>query len=485
VAGELPEFLRQADVDVDVLTPAYGTRLESEVSETFAISFNGREETLGIVVKDSNDVPVRLLTNRTYFGTDYSAPGHGVPPLHDPDLFRHDYTRPYVDSVRVPFYDDALRFSFFSEACLELVRRQNPDIVHINDWPLGYLFGRMVVERLPQRRILTIHNIGYQGNVGKDRISGWMIDELARHPEVGPSFEDPHPLWNSVNPLRLAMEAAHMVNTVSPTYAREMTQPEDATRYFEGGKGLEPVAARLDREGRLLGILNGFRYSFEPTDDRFAEILAKKAAARLALCRDFQHPDWTLLGFVGRAVEQKFKLLTEHIDGKSVLEHILELDGVNVAVLATGLPEFERFIRRFEGRPNYSATVAFDRKKAEQISLGSDVFLMPSLFEPCGIAQMESLSCATPPLVRWTGGLVDTVIPHTSADGTGFGFDGTSSRDVLQGLLTAVRDSVQMKNSNNDRFRDLQRRGFRSRFLWSTAAARYVERLYTPVVSKN
>jgi starch synthase len=110
------------------------------------------------------------------------------------------------------------------------------------------------------------------------------------------------------------------------------------------------------------------------------------------------------------------------------------------------------------------------------------VFLMPSLFEPCGITQMESLSHATPPLVRWTGGLIDTVVPHTDASGTGFGFDGTNRRDILENLLAVARDAVRLHSDDRSAFRRLQRRGFGARFLWTASAEQYVASLYALIM---
>ena len=163
---------------------------------------------------------------------------------------------------------------------------------------------------------------------------------------------------------------------------------------------------------------------------------------------------------------------------RSVLEHILAIPRVNVAIVATGQREYEEFLAALRGRPNVDVTIAFDRLKAQQISLGSDVFLMPSLFEPCGITQMESLSNATPPLVRWTGGLVDTVKPHTDPSGTGFGFDGANRTDILRHLIDVARDAVRMYFEEPARFRNLQRRGFAERFLWENSATQYVRHLY-------
>ncbi|MCL4694626.1 MAG: glycosyltransferase, partial [Candidatus Hydrogenedentes bacterium] len=236
------------------------------------------------------------------------------------------------------------------------------------------------------------------------------------------------------------------------------------------------------QQGRLAGILNGFHYRFKPTAEEFERCLKDKARCRKRIASDFDNPKSFLIGFVGRAVEQKFKLLTEKLDGRPVLEHILELDGVNVCVLATGLPKYERFIKRYNRRRNYSATVDFLPDKARAISLGSDLFLMPSLYEPCGITQMEALSNATPPLVRATGGLVDTVIPHTSRNGTGFMFDSATRKRVLRNLVETVREARDLYFNEPDRYRALQERGFKQRFTWAKAAKQYISEIYEPVM---
>lgn len=458
VAGELPIALMEEGIDIEIVTPWYG----SIKVEDYKIKFHGKDETFGIVPKDLGGVPINFIKNSQYFEGNYSTP--------------------YVNSKDIPFYDDILRFSFFSEACLYLVEKKAPDIIHINDWVLGYLFGRIAMKKLPPKKVITVHNIGYQGNIGKDTIKGWNIEEILKDEEIGRFFVDPRTAWNSINALRLGLELADRANTVSPNYKNEITQPEDQERYFEGGKGLHEICKKLSDQGKLIGILNGFNYQFEPTDKNFEKTLDKKAKLKARLSKDFNDPDAMLVGFVGRAVEQKFKLLTEFIDGKSVLQHILEIPRVNVAILATGLHEYESFLKKFIGQKNYSVTIAFDKEKAEQISLGSDVFLMPSLFEPCGITQMESLCNATPPLVRWTGGLVDTVIPHDSPNGTGFGFDGYAKKEVLYNLINCVKDALKMYTQDKNAFKQLQRRGFNTRFLWSTSANKYIKELYEPVL---
>jgi starch synthase len=470
VAGELPIALKNLGVDIEIVVPGYGDTAET----AYTVQYH-RPEAVGLKQAETKGVPVTLVTNQTYFATDYSASPRPAPPFSSAELFRGNYARPYVDSVRIPYYDDAARFSFFSEACLELIARKKPDIVHINDWMLGYLFGRMKMLNLPQKRVLTVHNMSYQGNLWRGDIARWPMEAIADDKRVGKLFADPHADWDNVNAMRLGLELADQTNTVSPTYMKEIAKRENPAKFFEGGKGLERVCAKLAKTGRLHGILNAFDYQFAPTDETFEAVMHDKAAMKAQLSSGFQNPAGMLLGFVGRAVEQKFRLLAEPLDGRSVLDHILAIDGVNVAIVATGLPKYEDFLRSFSGRPNFAAIVAFDREKARQISLGSDVFLMPSVFEPCGITQMESMNWATPPLVRWTGGLVDTVVPHTRPDGTGFGFDGATPAKILQNLVKSVRDAKAMFEQAPARFRELQRRGFQQRFLWSASAKQYEE----------
>ncbi|MFT3893411.1 MAG: glycosyltransferase [Anaerolineales bacterium] len=209
----------------------------------------------------------------------------------------------------------------------------------------------------------------------------------------------------------------------------------------------------------------------------------KKQRVRQSIAQHFEDPNAVLLGFVGRLVEQKFKLLAERMDGKTVLEHILDIPGVNIALLGQGAPEYEELLKTLHGRNNIAITIGYDAAKARQISLGSDIFLMPSLYEPCGITQMESLSNATAPLVRWTGGLVDTVRPYTDINGTGFGFDGTNRRDVLAHLIQAVIEARDYFQCAGDPFKKVIRRGFDERFSWEDSAMQYIQALYEPVLA--
>ena len=428
-------------------------------------------------------VVVWFLENETYFS--------------DGKIFQHD---------DIPFRSDTVRYSFFARACLELIRRLDPDFVHVNDWTGGFLLGWMELENqgardrgLPapfrQRRYLTIHNIGYQGQTWKGYLADADFRELAEHPEIGRLFQDPvYP--DCVNPLRLAMELANEgVNLVSPNNRAEVQQADDTDTFFLGGHGLEGVARRLARQGLLHGILNGKCYSADPTDDAFNELMERKRRERTALGRFFDDPDACLFGFVGRAVEQKVVLLAELLDGRPVLEHILEIPGVNVLALATGEPGYESFLtafnlcrfpdaRRYDvlastpRRKNFCSIIAHDPEMGRRIQLGCCVFLMPSRDEPCGIAQLESLASGTPVLARAVGGLKDTVIPHGLASATGFTFSGGSRDGVLRGLVSAVAEATRVFRDNPSRFRELQKNAFRARFTWADGAAHYRDDMY-------
>jgi len=465
VAGELPPALKRKGIDIRVVTPAYDSvdpKRVGEKEKSIYVKFNGKTEKVDVHHGDIEGTDVILLKNETYFG---EKGGKG-------------YGKAYVHS-EVPYKDDALRFSFLSESCLPLIDEMKPDIVHINDWGLCYLFGRMKTLGFEQKRTMTIHNVGYQGNLWIPHVLQWAtMADILSDPRIGRYFLDPRAAWENVNALRLGLELSHVVNTVSPTYAEEMTKPENPGRYFEGGKGLEKICKRLYDEGRLIAILNGFVYKSEPDERNFQQKMEEKKTMREQLSKRFQDPNALILGFVGRAVEQKFRLLMDEVDGKSVFEHILDIPRINVALVATGPAEYERFLNRLKGRGNYLPVLAFDPAMAGQVNLGSDVFLMPSLYEPCGIAQMEAMANATPPLVRWTGGLADTVKPYDQNDGTGFGFDGGSKEAILRNLIATVEGAKLFFEQSHEKFSRVQKNAFRKRFTWDDAVKGYIHDLY-------
>lgn len=466
VAGELPPELKRQGVNIEILAPYYGEvdpKHNLREVGSYDMEFNGKRERVQLYEGELDGVRVNFIKNETYFGT----------------------KQIYMYST-VPFEDDARRFSFLSQACLHVIKSKNPKIVHVNDWQFGYLLGLMKLDGVGAKTLSTMHNLSYQGNmwIPKAAETSSVIRTLIENPATYDLFQDPRRDWNSVNPFRLALELSDVVNAVSPTYAKEILQPEDHERYFEGGKGLDGIIRRLNEQGRLTGILNGYSYRTEPTDDNFRKILVQKRDAKNQISSAFKSPENLLLGFVGRAVEQKLKLLMENYDGKPVMQHLLEMPGINFVFLGTGDQEYERFLHQCHNEVNCISTVDFDRKRAETINLGSDVCLMPSIHEPCGITQLESMAGATPPLVRLTGGLADTVVPYNLDGASGFGFNGNSREEVLRGLINAVAIAKKVHEQNSGEFNQIALNAFRSRFTWSDSARRYIDEIYMPLLKK-
>ncbi len=300
----------------------------------------------------------------------------------------------------------------------------------------------------------------------------WSAMVFCFNKESRKSFIDPRKKWNSVNPLQLGILSADAVNAVSPTYKKEILQKDRAFSLFSGANGLEKAIRSVNRRGKLFGILNGFEY---PESINYDETMIIKKNCKDELALNFKKPDNFLIGFVGRAVEQKFKLLIEEYDGQTVLERLLGNKNVNFSILTSGLPEYEEFLEQFKDFENVHITMAFDKNLAKKISKGCDLFLMPSLYEPCGITQIESLSSGTPPLVRFTGGLKDTVIQYNKNGGSGFGFNSFYKRGVLKSLVGSVNSAIDLYYNKREEFEKLKEEGFKKRFLWSDSAKEYLE----------
>lgn len=461
VALELPMALKSQGIDIEIVTPYYSS-IDNKLAEKkpykeYKVEYKNRDgkligEDVSLFKADYNGLSVTLVKNKTYF--------------------EGDYGKPYVFSHHTPFYDDFIRFNFFSFAVIDVVKEKDPDIVHVNDWGLGFLLGKLKLEGFKAKRILTIHNNSYQGNMWIPAVRNWSAMEFCYNKISRKEFADPRKKWNSVNPLQLGIESADAINAVSPTYKKEILKKDREFSFFSGANGLQRSIRKKNRKGRLYGILNGFEYKNNLT---YEDTLELKSKYKKELGLNFNNPENLLIGFVGRAVEQKFKLLREEYGGESVLEHIVDIDGVNISILASGLPEYEEFLETFKNYDNVHITLAFDKELAKKISIGCDIFLMPSLYEPCGITQIESLSNATPPLVRFTGGLKDTVISYKKPGGTGFGFNGFTKKGVLKALVNEVQDAVNLYNNEPKTFDLLRSEAFKQRFLWSESALKYIE----------
>ncbi len=386
----------------------------------------------------------------------------------------------YVDPATGHGYPDEVeRFALLSRALLEslVALGLTPDVIHLNDHHTAYAaaYLRELYRDTPLGGagiVFSIHNLAYLGTFDASRLPGIGFPEDAC--AEGSPFEH----RGEVSALKLGIEYADLVNTVSERYAVEISSDP---KY---GHGLEGVLAERRKQGRLAGVLNGVDYSvWDPSVDPLtpsrysASDMTGKTSCRKALVErmGLVESDGPIIGIVSRLADQKgFDLIRE------VVDEIIEL-GARLVVLGTGQPEYHEFFTGLRERHKglVSASLAFDNKLSHWIEAGSDMFLMPSLYEPCGLNQMYSLRYGTVPVVRATGGLVDTVEDFDPAAGTGVGFvfepyESAAMLEAIERAVTTYADAAVWGG--------IVRRGMALDFSWKASAGRYLE-LYEQAAS--
>jgi starch synthase len=460
VAGALPRALAELGARVTVVTPRY------ETVDPQRWSLAKRLRTLPVPVgPDTLEVGIyegKLPGSaaRVYF-LDH-APSYGRPQLYGEG--NQDYP------------DNARRFALLCRGALEVMRDMGgwPDIVHVHDWQ-GSLAPLMVKRGwfpgTPRAGcVLTIHNLAFQG-----LFPAHVVDELGLgrdlfHPE-GIEF------YGNVSFLKAGILFADRVTTVSPKYSREIQTPEL-------GCGLDGLLRSL--RGRLTGILNGVDYDvWDPHHDatipaRFGPDDPKgKAVCKEALQRAFGLPtraNLPLIGAISRVTEQKgFDLVAE------IAEDLARLD-VQLAILGTGAKDLETRLTDLARRypTKIAIRIGFDEKLAHLIEAGSDMFLMPSRFEPCGLNQLYSLRYGTIPIVHAVGGLDDTIVDYDPKTHTGNGFK--FEEYAGQALLSTIKRALSAYHVG-DAWREMMLRAMGLDYSWSISARRYME-LYEALLAE-
>jgi starch synthase len=458
VSGALPKALGRLGHRVTVFLPRY--RSIPFPPGTFAgsvhVPVDGLNRSAGFYALDQ-DSRVRVVF------------------IEHPDFF----DRPYPYGVgNADYPDNRLRFAFLARAALEYFRSrgERPDVFHAHDWQTGLLPVYLKVfygddptlGRLPT--VFTIHNLAYQGNFQGDTVTPL---NLPAHLGAGGGLE----FHGGVSYLKGGVLFSEIVTTVSPQYAREIQGPEL-------GYGFDGILR--SRASDLYGILNGVDYDeWDPGHDpQIAasygpEDLSGKALCKADLLRAFglpEYPDLPLFGITSRLVHQK------GFDVVAAAWYDLLHRPLRMVALGTGEKAVEDGFRALAARApdRYAVRFAYDPVLAHKIEAGSDMFLMPSRFEPCGLTQMYSMRYGTVPIVRATGGLVDTVEPYNPAKGTGTGFryetaDGTGMMWAIDEALRAYQD--------RPRWERLMRNGMSRDFSWERSARAYVD-LYRRAIEK-
>ena len=449
VVGTLSLALARLGHEICIVAPAYRSAIQGnfplrDTGTTLSVALSDRRlEAAVLETFIGREVPVYLIRADPYFDREY---------LYGPPT--GDYS------------DNAERFIFFNRAALEFLRHKPVDVVHCHDWQtaLAAAFLRAQPARYAEtasaKIIFTIHNLGFQGIFDR---SLWPLLDL------DPAYFSPAFLefYGAINFLKGGLIFADKITTVSPSYAQEILGAEQ-------GFGLEGVLRQ--RAADLVGILNGVDDQvWNPWTDRFIahrygqHSLTVKRDCKKALQRGVGLKEKSiapLIGMISRLTLQKgFDLI------ESIFDALMER-GVQVVLLGNGEPRFEDFFRaaakRYPGR--VAVEIGFNEALAHQIEAGADLFLMPSLYEPCGLNQMFSLKYGTIPIVRGVGGLKDTVEDYSAEAQTGTGF--VFQPYDAQALLAAVDRALAVFRDKQS-WTALRRRAMAMDFSWNRSARLY------------
>ncbi|MDR1805207.1 MAG: glycogen synthase GlgA [Clostridium sp.] len=451
VAGSLPKALRQKRAACRVVMPLYmdiSPQLREKMSfvTSITVPVAWRRQYCGIFEAELDGVVYYLLDNEYYFKR------HGA----------------------YGYYDDAERFAFLSRAALEILPYVDfmPDIIHANDWQtaLTPVYYTCLYANAPGyegiKTVLTIHNIQYQGEYGKE-----VLGEI-----VGIDQKDSALLefGGNINLLKGGIECADAVTTVSPSYAQEILDP-----WFS--HGLDPLLRA--REWKLSGILNGIdTQGYNPAEDKTiaasysADNPVGKAQCKAALQEEFSLPvsaRTPVIAMVTRLTGHKGLDLL-----KPILYDFLRANDVQFVVLGSGEKEYEDFFSQAQRDfpQKLGLFLGFNGPLSRRVYAGADMFLMPSKSEPCGLSQMIALRYGTVPIVRAVGGLRDT-ISETAYDpapeedaGNGFNFLSYNAHDMLGAMERAL--GVYAKPAA---WQELVERGMGCDFSWNASAEEYLE----------
>lgn len=454
VAGSLPPALKELKHDVVLIIPGYRDALRMCSRAHAVAQFRMHTHEVRILETRLPNSAVRLWLV-------------DVPALFD------RLGGPYIGPDGHDWFDNGERFGLFARVVERVALNQaglnwQPNVVHCNDWQSGLVPA--LLSYYPQRpaTVFTIHNLAYQGTFPAETYT-WLRD----HYGLPLDLFSMHAMefYGQFSFIKGGLVFADMINTVSPTYAKEILTPEF-------GCGLEGLLTA--RATRLRGILNGIDYKeWDPEQDPLlakpfsAQQLHDKQANKFAVQEHFGLPldaAIPLIAMIGRLVDQKGGDLV-----LQALPELVERYNAQFVILGTGNPALERAFLdlRAAYKQRVAAHIGFSEKMAHLIEAGADIFLMPSRFEPCGLNQMYSLHYGTIPIVRRTGGLADTVVdaldvPDHRDRANGFVFN-----EPTAAALTHAIERALHAFHDHSRWHAMQRRGMAEDFSWQRSAKAY------------
>ncbi len=466
VAGALPKEIKKLGHEIKVFMPKYYSVDEKRFNLDY-LSWIG-------------SIPVRVA------GRTMDVHFHqGFLPNSNVEVYFIDFPRYFHrHTLYTNDFDEDERFILFQKATIELIQRLNwkPDLIHINDWQTGlipllikdnYSWDKKFSETAT---LYTIHNIGYQGNYSKESLYKAEID-----PKY---FKSPGQVEQGgrVNFMKAGISFADAINTVSETYAKELLLPEYSF-------GMDSVLKYRSED--FYGILNGIDYRiWDPNTDKHIpsnysiDDLRGKLKNKKALLERFGinfNENIPTIGIISRlAIQKGFDIIL------SSLEYLMGLD-LQIVLLGSGENEYESSFNALANKYSHKFGIylGYNNELSHQIEAGSDMFLMPSHYEPCGLNQLYSLKYGTIPIVRKTGGLADTVIDWDERqalgfeDGTGYSFNDSNGYALTNAVERAIRDF-----NNKPVWKKIQANGMRKDFSWEKSAEKYIE-LYKTAKKKR
>ena len=457
VAGSLPKSLKAEGVDIRVILPKYGSIKEEWTSKmshvgNITVPVSWRDKYAGVDMIEHDGVTYYFLDNEEYFKRD--------------SLYG--------------YFDDAERFAFFSRAVLNVLPMLDfwPDVIHTNDWHAGMVNVFLKLDHIGDERyagiktLFSIHNLKYQGVFPKSVMNDVLGLDWKYFNNGDLEFYD------AVNYMKAGIIYADFVGTVSRTYAQEI-------QYDYFGENLDGLLRK--RSDSLFGIVNGIDYDvYNPATDKNllytydVNSWNKKVDNKVRLQEDLGLPvkrDTPIIAMVTRLVDAKgLDLLVR------IMDELLATEDAQFVLLGTGDKRYEDWFQGLQWRfpDKVSANIRFSNQLAQRIYASADIFLMPSIYEPCGIGQLIALRYGTVPVVRATGGLRDTIQPYNkyTGEGNGYIFENINAHDMAYVIKQALGDYRDKSVWNH-----LVENAMNSDYSWKNSAKEYIN-LFSRLVEK-
>lgn len=485
VVRDVPRHIAQRGDTVHVITPAYSRlHIAGNFMTDLYFSLRGME----YVAQLYEVQPKKHYKNIKHYV------------IHHPEIEAGNIAHIYHTDQVEPFYTDAIKYFIFCTALAEAIKRdafKQLDVVHLHDWHTSTLlflreFCVDYQELKSIRFVYTIHNLAIQGirplENNYSSVRNWF-------PHVGYDYnrvkDDRYP--DCINLMAIGIRFADSVHTVSPSYKKDVLLPSRPPEFI-GGEGLERDLQQADLEGRFFGILNGSNYKniniarksqlfyniintifpwLQQESKKYkADFLAHTGEKIVPLLKN---PPAFICSSVARLTEQKFYFFKRSPEAfVAILEKLKPVNGIFI-LLGTGAPEYEELFRGLSHQhKNFLFINGQSEKVIDSIYLETDLYFMPSMFEPCGISQMLAMRNGNPCYVHHTGGLIDTV-EHMV---TGFAFDGDTYDEKIENFVTGFQEILDLHTHDYTKWKQIKANAKKMRFTWKDSVDKYYKLLY-------